>query len=112
MKKSKSEKNFKYGLLKNEYDDESNMLESSFFSTQREVHQFKPFHLKKNMRSNYDTNETSDNEYSIAMAANKKYEKSNRQLINPLYDIDEYLHSDKSNANNNNSKCIKVWVKN
>jgi hypothetical protein len=105
MKKSKSEKNFKYSLLKNEDDDESHMLESSFVSTQREVHHFKPFHLKKDMCTNY---ETSDNECSTAAASNKKYEKSNRQIINPLYDIEEYLHSDKSNANNNNSsKCIK-----
>jgi hypothetical protein len=110
MKKSKSEKNCKYSLLKNEDDNESNMLETSFVSTQREVHHFKPFHLKKDMHTNYDTNETSDNECSTALEVNKTCRKQN-SVINPLYDIDEYLHSDKSNVNNNNSKCTKALGK-
>ena len=107
MNKSKSEKNFKYHLIKDE--DEENTLESSFISTNRELNNFKPFQLNKTTNKNYDTNDPSDNE--CLTKANKKFEIQNRQVINPLYDIDEYLHSEKINTNNNNSKCLKNFSK-
>ena len=112
MNKTKSEKNldFKYHLL--QQNDDEDTLNTSIASSSKKEPQDKGKYLKhiqssqckktkekklKSKQNNYDTNVSSSDEFT------KQNSKKEATVINPLFNIDEYLSVDKKNANNNNN---------